>query len=92
MRVDWSARAVSDLQSISNYIEEATSLQSANRITRKIYKAAQSLKSLPGRGRLGRTDDTRELLVPNLPYRIVYRPFGERVLILNIVHAKQQWP
>ena len=92
MRVVWSARAVSELQSISGYIAEATSLQSANRITRNIYKAAQSLKSLPGRGRLGRTADTRELLVPNLPYRIVYRPSHERVLILNIVHAKQQWP
>jgi toxin ParE1/3/4 len=92
MRVDWSARAVSDLQSISNYIEDATSLQSANRITRSIYKAAQSLRSLPGRGRLGRTDGTRELLVPNLPYRIVYHFSRQRVLILNIVHAKQQWP
>jgi|HubBroStandDraft_6_1064221.scaffolds.fasta_scaffold5063180_1 toxin ParE1/3/4 len=92
MRVVWSARAVSDLQSISNYIEEATGLQSANRISRNVYKAAQSLKSLPGRGRLGRIPDTRELLVSNLPYRIIYRLFDERVLILNIVHAKQQWP
>jgi len=92
MRVVWSARAVTDLQNISNYIEEATSLQSANRITRSIYNAAHSLSSLPGRGRLGQTANTRELLVPKLPYRIVYRPFRERVLILNVVHAKQQWP
>ena len=92
MRVKWSAEAVSDLQSISNYIEEATSLQSANRITRNIYNAAHGLSSLPGPGRPGRAADTHELLVPNLPYRIVYRSFHDGVLILNIVHAKQQWP
>jgi toxin ParE1/3/4 len=92
MRVEWSAHAISDLQGISTYIEEATSLQAANRITRSIYEAAQSLKSLPGRGRPGVTKDTRELLVPKLPYRIVYHTSQQRVLILNIVHAKQQWP
>ena len=90
--MEWSERAVSDLHNISSYIEEATSLRSANRITRDIYEAAQSLKSLPRRGRPGVTEGTRELLVPKLPYRIVYRLSPGRVFILNIVHAKQQWP
>ena len=40
----------SDLQQISEYIEQDRSLESANRIARAIYDAAQSLRTLPDRG------------------------------------------
>jgi len=86
MRVEWSAHAVSDLKTISEYIERDRNLETANRVARTI------LRTLPYRGRYGRIEDTRELLVPKLPYIVVYRAFEERVLILNIVHGAQRWP
>ncbi len=92
MRVAWSPDAVADLEELSRYIEAATSLASANRITRTIYEAAQSLGKLPNRGRPGRIAGIRELVIPNLPYIIMYRVFPEHVVILNIVHGAQQWP
>jgi addiction module RelE/StbE family toxin len=92
MRVEWSQPAVADLQRISEYIEQDRSLETANRVSRVIYDAVQSLRTMPYRGRLGRVDNTRELLVQRLPYVIVYEVFDERVLILNIVHAAQKWP
>ena len=92
MRVAWSPNAVADLENLSQYIEEATSLAAANRITRVIYEAAQSLKKLPNRGRPGRIPGIRELVVSNLPYIIMYRVFPEHVVILNIVQGAQQWP
>jgi toxin ParE1/3/4 len=61
-------------------------------MSRIIYDAIQSLRIMPYRGRPGRIDNTRELLVQRLPYVIVYEGFDERVLILNIVHAAQKWP
>jgi len=57
-----------------------------------IYEAAQSLRKMPYRGRYGRIGDTRELVLPRLPYILVYQPFAERVLILNVIHAAQKWP
>ena len=69
---------------ISEYIEQDRSLEAANRVSRIIYDAIQSLRIMPYRGRLGRVDNTRELLVQRLPYVIVYEVFDERVLILNI--------
>lgn len=92
MRIEWSAHAVSDLKTISEYIERDRNLETANRVTRAIYDAAQSLRTMPLRGRYGRVENTRELVVPRLPYIVVYRAFEERLLILNIVHGARRWP
>ncbi len=92
MRVEWSTRAVSDLKAISEYIEQDRNLETANRITRTIYDAVQSLRAMPHRGREGRVRDTRELLVPRLPYILVYRLLEERIMVLNVVHGAQRWP
>jgi addiction module RelE/StbE family toxin len=92
MQVEWSTNAVVDLKAISEYIEQDRSLETANWITRTIYDAVQSLRRLPHRGREGRVKDTRELLVPRLPYLVVYRLLEQRVLILNIVHGARRWP
>ena len=92
MRIDWSPRAVADLKSISEYIEQDRTLETANRVARAIFDTVETLQSLPNRGRLGRVADTRELVVASLPYVVIYRTFAERVEILNIVHAAQRWP
>jgi toxin ParE1/3/4 len=92
MRIEWSEHAVADLQRISEYIEQDRSLETANRVSRVIYDAIQSLRIMPYRGRLGRLKDTRELVVRALPYIVIYQVFNERLLILNIVHGAQRWP
>ncbi len=92
MRLEWSPHAVADLKTISEYIEQDRSLQTANRITRAIYGAIQSLRTTPHRGRHGRIERTREMVVSSLPYIVIYRVFDEHVLILNIVHGAQRWP
>lgn len=92
MRIEWSLHALSDLQAISEYLEQDRSLETANRISRSIYDAVQSLRTMPRRGRQGRLENTRELVVSSLPYLVVYQVFEERLLILNIVHGAQRWP
>jgi len=87
MRVEWSSHAVSDLKAISEYSERERSLETANRVARTSYDAVQSLRTMPLRGPYGRIEGTRELVLPGLPYIIVYRPLDERVLILNIVQG-----
>ena len=92
MRIEWSAHAVADLEAISAYIEQDRSLETANRVARTIYDAVQSLRTLPHRGRAGRIENTRGLVLPRLPYLVVYRVYEDRVLILNIVHGARRWP
>ena len=92
MRLEWSPHAVADLKSISEYIEQDRSLETANRIVRAIYNSIQSLRTTPHRGRQGRIEGTREMAVTSLPYIVVYRVFEEHLLVLNIVHGAQKWP
>jgi addiction module RelE/StbE family toxin len=92
MRIEWSAQAVSDLKAISEYIEQDRDLETANRVTRAIYDVALGLRTMPLRGRQGRIEYTRELVLPRLPYIVVYELLHERLVILSIVHGAQRWP
>lgn len=58
MRIEWSEFAVWNLKGISEYIEQDRSLETANRITRKIYDSVQSLRTMPFRGRNGRIENS----------------------------------
>ena len=92
MRVVWSTEAVADLKAISEYIEHDRSLATANKVVRKIYRAAQGLAAMPHTGRPGRVEGTRELVLAPLPYIIIYQPLPDMLLILNVVHGAQRWP
>ena len=92
MQIDWSAPALSDLQAISEYIEQDRNLETANRIARIVYETVQSLRTMPYRGRYGRVEGTRELVIPRLPYIAVYQVSEDHVLVLNILHGARKWP
>jgi toxin ParE1/3/4 len=46
----------------------------------------------PEAGREGRVAGTREAVVPQFPYIIIYRINGNEVQILRILHKSRQWP
>jgi toxin ParE1/3/4 len=92
VRIEWSESALSDLKAISEYIEQDRNLETANRVSRTIYEVVRSLRTMPYRGRYGRLDNTRELVIPQLPYIIVYQVLEDRVAVLNIVHGVRKWP
>ena len=92
MRVDWSSTAAADLKAIAELIEQDRGLETANRIARAIYESVQSLRTMPYRGRYGRLENTRELVMARLPYLVVYQVFAERLVILNVLHGAQRWP
>jgi toxin ParE1/3/4 len=62
------------------------------RVARAIYDEVQSLQTMPYRGRYGRLENTRELMVPRLSYILVYEVSAVRVVILNILPGAQRWP
>ncbi len=92
MRIRWTQPAVHDLSKICDYIEEHGTPATAGRVARSIYRAASSLHKFPHRGRPGRRPDTRELVLPNLPYIIVYRAEESAATVLRILHGAQMWP
>ena len=92
MRIDWSGPAFADPQEISLHIENDRGIATANRVIREIYDAIQTLRRFPYRGRSGRIQDTRELVIAGRPWLAIYRLDRDRVIVLNIVHGAQRFP
>lgn len=91
MQLRWTEAAIADLEHIADYLFEPTPLHAA-RIMRSIYEAPVCLTQFPLRGRSGRKDGTRELVLPSLPYVIVYTVSSELIQVIRILHGSQKWP
>ena len=92
MRIDWSTRALADLETIAEWITQDRGLNTANRVATAIVDAVETLAYLPYRGRQGRRQHTRELVMPRLPYLVIYRVHTDCVVILAVLHGSQKWP
>jgi addiction module RelE/StbE family toxin len=91
MKLRWSRRAVRRLASIHDYIAKDNPA-AAMRVAAAIVAAAQHLERIPLMGRIGRVEDTRELVVPGLPYILPYRVIGEEIQIASVIHTSRKWP
>jgi toxin ParE1/3/4 len=91
MNVVWLATAERDLDGLSNYIA-ADNPEAALRIFTTIRRSVKQLGAHPHIGREGRVDRTRELVIPKLPYIVVYFPTGQEIRILAVVHTSRKWP
>lgn len=88
MQVRWTMAASTDLENIANFLFEKTP-ENAARFIREIYNTALSLSSFPNRGRAGKKDGTRELVLSPLPYIIVYQVCEDTVYVVRILHGAQ---
>lgn len=91
MRLRWTPSAAADLEHIYYYLVEHHAHR-ARPTVRQLYDRIRSLKATPRLGRPGREEGTRELLMTNLPYLVVYRLTDQAIEILHIYHGAQQRP
>lgn len=89
MMVEWRPEARADLWEILDYIDEHNS-QAADALYTEIERATSALPEHPYLYRLGRVPTTREIVVhPN--YLIIYR-ITDRIEIVSVLHARQEYP
>ena len=91
MRIICRRTALNDLESIREFIAQDNP-QAATRVHAAIRAAVDPLADYPNLGRAGRVDSTRELIVVDLPYIIVYRVAEDTIRILAVIHTSRQWP
>jgi toxin ParE1/3/4 len=91
MNVRWSPEAAADFVGIVEYIQQHDP-SAAIRVGQSMYDSVNSLQSFPNRGRPGRIDDTRELVLAPLPFIVVYRVKHDAVEIARVLHGAQRWP
>jgi toxin ParE1/3/4 len=90
MEIVWRVAALEDLDNAYLYIAE-NNPRAANRLRSRIMTSVGRLAMLPGLGRLGRVEGTRELVVPSTPYIIAYTVLGDEVVILSVMHSSRKW-
>jgi len=61
-------------------------------LDQRLVASAVRLIDFPESGRQGRVALTRELVVIQTPYVAVYTVHSDRVTILRVFHAAQEWP
>jgi plasmid stabilization system protein ParE len=91
MRVRFSSRSILHLCHIRSFIARG-SVDVAEEVRRRILATIERLCLLPRLGREGRHSGTREMVVPGLPYIIVYRidiGDADELVILGVFHGAE---
>lgn len=88
MKIVYRREALDDLDSHFTYIARDRP-NAAGQVIERIRSSVECLEMFPYSGRCGSVEETYELVVPRLPYIVVYR-VTERVEIVAIFHAAQQ--
>ena len=90
MKLLWSNRALADLERIRHYIM-LNNPKAAEPTADRIEAATTRLRQFPSSGRPSDIASTREIVVPGVPYLVVYRVSDKSVEILRVFHTSQDW-
>jgi toxin ParE1/3/4 len=74
-------------KSVSTYTEDNP--EAAREAVKSIYERILGLKTFSYRGRQGKEEGSRELVLTPLPYIVVYRVTATHIEISRIWHAAQ---
>ena len=86
MNIRWLSTALAELDHIHERIARANP-KAATQVFLRIRRATRQLAEFPMAGRLGHVEGTREVVVSNLPYLVVYRVTEDSVEILRVLHT-----
>ena len=91
MQVKLLRRALRNLEQAHSYILQDNPT-AAQELIVKTQNAANQLEKYPFMGKSGRVEGTRELIISNSPYILIYRVKEESVEILRILHTSKRYP
>ena len=89
--VVWLNEALEDLKSIGDYIA-LENTNAAYNVLIRIKAAVDNLLRHPEIGRPGRVFGTREMVMNDLPYILVYQITDKDIRILAVMHTARKWP
>lgn len=91
MRLRWESDALDDLVELRTYIE-SDNPGAAKRTVSRILSAVLLLVEQPLLGRPGRIPDTRELVIKNTLFTVIYHVTAEVTTVLRVFHQARRWP
>ena len=91
MQILLTRTANRDIKSIYDYIVKQNSKAVAKNVLASIEKMIEYLADYPQIGREGYVKNTREMVVPGLPFVIVYKIYSKQIIIVAIMHTSKKW-
>jgi addiction module RelE/StbE family toxin len=88
----FTPEARADVEQLHAYIARRQAPARAHKVASSIRVAINRLLVFPHMGRPGRVAGTRELVLPRLPYVVIYLVQGDDVILQRVLHTSQQWP
>lgn len=90
MNILWLDAAEQDLEALTDYIT-INNPKTAIQIFNNICQSVEKLEAYPFLGREGRVEQTRELVIPNFPYIVVYTIRND-IRVIAVLHTSRKWP
>ena len=91
MQLAWAPAAREDLRAIRAYIAQHDP-NAARRVSDRIRRTARRLLAMPRSGPPGTLPHTRQIVVTGTPYLMPYRILPNTIVILRVLHGRQNWP
>jgi toxin ParE1/3/4 len=91
MKLVWTSAAVADIEQIFDYLLEKIPDRVTTTIER-VFTSVSELRQFPRRGRPGRKEGTRELVLTQLPYLVDYEVVDQSIRVLRVLHGARRWP
>ncbi len=92
MNIIWSRSSLRDLEHIRDYISKDSQIAAKKVVLAIVSFVEEQLSRQPESGRTGRVKETRELVIPKLPYIVPYRLKGSKIEIIRVYHQQRLWP
>ncbi len=91
LKLKWTRRALEQFVEAQKYIAQENP-NAARQVGQRIADATKLLLTQPLMGHKGRVAGTREWVVRRAPYFLVYKLENDELIILRVIHSKQNWP
>jgi len=90
MKIVWTNLAEHDLETIEEYIA-SDNTRAAISVVLHLIDSVHNLPENPHIGRAGRVLGTRELIITNYPYVVIYRVIDSSIEIIRVLHTSRKW-
>ena len=89
--INWAESAYNDLTELLSYFQKQGEPEIGKILVARIHKATGTLRYFPHAGRIGLLKGTRELVIPHIPYFLVYQVRQDVVDVLRVMHTSKLW-
>ncbi|NDV24988.1 type II toxin-antitoxin system RelE/ParE family toxin [Desulfovibrio sp. JC022] len=90
MLIKWANSAHRDIAGILRYFIEIQEKDVGQNLVNRLFYAIELLAQFPHSGRSGQVEGTRELMIPDPSYILIYK-VTEHVEIARVLHIHQKW-